>query len=242
MKSFGSCKLQQSRILLLLDFDGTLAPIVKEPSKAVLPAKIKQWLTKLSSRKGIKVGIVTGRSLEDIRKRVGLKNLIYAANHGMEIFYNGKFLLRKGLAYKKPLRVLAGELRDSLSNIAGVIVENKGLSVAVHFRKTNVKRRPAVKKIVKKLSKPYLEKHKLQLTTGKMILEIRPAKLWNKGKAVLWIWTRLSPKYTPIYIGDDATDEEAFKALRPHGSTIRIGKRKNSHAELFINSIEEIIS
>ncbi|MBI5300471.1 MAG: hypothetical protein HY877_09325, partial [Deltaproteobacteria bacterium] len=74
---------------------------------------------------------------------------IYAANHGMEIFYNGRHLLKKGHAYKRPIRILAGALRDSMSGISGAIVEYKGLSVAVHYRKVNAKFHTTVKKLLK---------------------------------------------------------------------------------------------
>lgn len=231
----------EHNIILFLDFDGTLSPIVRDPKDAILPPDIKHWLRTLSRRNDVKIGIVTGRSLADIKRRVGLKKLIYAANHGMEIFYNGKYLLRKGRFYKKPINLLANDLRDSFSDISGVIVENKGLSVAVHFRKTNAKQRTTVKRIVTKLSKPFLKKYKLQLTSGKMILEIRPAKFWNKGDAVLWMWRKLAPKYAPIYVGDDMTDEDAFLAIKPCGLGIRIGKTRNSHARLYINTIRGLI-
>lgn len=229
------------KIFLFLDFDGTISPITREPKDAILPSDIKIWLRKLSGKKNVKIGIVTGRALSDIRRKVGLKNIVYAANHGMEIFHNGKYLLRKGLVYRKPLRALAGELRAALSDVPGAIVENKQLSVAVHFRKVNTKFHPALKRGVRKLSKAYMKKYNLQLTRGKMILEIRPAKLWNKGKAVMWMWQKLAPKHLPIYIGDDITDEDAFKALYPYDSiTVRIGMKKNSHAKFIIKSVKNI--
>lgn len=229
------------KIILFLDFDGTLSRIERNPDDAVLVPEARAWLRKLSRRKNIKAGIVTGRGLSDIRRRASFKNIIYAANHGMEIYHKGRYLLRKGRVYKRSLRLLADELSGSLSDISGAAVENKGLSVAVHFRKTKKNLHPVIKKISKKISKPYIKKFDFQLTAGKMILEIRPSKCWNKGMAVLWIWKKLAPGCIPVYIGDDVTDEDAFKALKPHGLTIRIGKSRNSHAEYFVNSIGEII-
>ncbi|OGQ48491.1 MAG: trehalose-phosphatase [Deltaproteobacteria bacterium RIFCSPLOWO2_02_FULL_46_8] len=231
----------ERKIILFLDFDGTLSPIAKDPSDAILPPNVKLWLQNLSKKDNVRIGIVTGRALSDIKRKVGLKNIVYAANHGMEVFYNGKYLLRKGCAYKRPLQMLAKELIGSLSDISGVVVESKGLSVAVHYRKVNTKLRATVKKIVKKLATPCMKKYNLQLTTGKMVLEIRPAKLWNKGKAVLWMWKKLGRRYMPVYVGDDITDEDAFKALRPYGITIRTGRRKDSHAEYFVKSIKNIV-
>lgn len=231
----------KQKIIFFLDFDGTLSPITQDPKDAILPADIKARLRKLSVRKNIKLGIVTGRSLKDIRRRVGLKNVIYAANHGMEIYYKGRYLLKRGRNLRRPIRLLAMKLRNSLSDISGVIVEDKGPSVAVHFRKVNPRLRAQVKRVTQRLAGPYTKKHDLQLTSGKMILEARPAKAWNKGKAVLWMWHKLCPEYTPVYIGDDTTDEDAFKAIKPYGPTVRIGKKKHSHAKYFANSIRRIL-
>lgn len=228
-------------ILLLLDFDGTISPIVDDPRAAILPQDIKRWINGLIKEKKTRVGILTGRSLSDIRKKVGIGNVVYAANHGMEIYYKRRFLLRKGAYYERPLSRLAEKLRTELAGIPGVVIEAKGLSVAVHFRNVRKGLRNKVKKIVREASAPWLKKHRLHLTSGKMILEVRPALYWNKGKAALWIWKKLAPKCVPIYIGDDETDEDAFVALRPYGLTIRVGRAKNTHAEYCIPSIKTII-
>lgn len=228
-----------SNILLLLDFDGTISPIVKDPKDAVLLPKNKALLKKLK-KLNVKVGIVTGRALKDIIKKVGLKGIIYAANHGMEIYANGHMLLDKGTHFRKPLKKVADTLEPALTKIKGTIVERKGLSIAIHFRKTPKRLHKIVGKIVKKLASPFLAKYRLKLTSGKMIWEIRPANFWNKGKAVLWIWKKLAPSAIPIYVGDDKTDEDAFAAIRKSGITIRIGRKKGSKAKYYANSFEEI--
>jgi len=224
-------------IILFLDFDGTLSPIVANPQNAAIPGDISAWLRRLSQKKKIKIGIITGRSLQDVRKRVGLNNVIYAANHGMEVYYKGRFILRKGRAYRRPLALIAKRLIKELSAIPDIYVENKGLSVAVHLRRVRRNYHRMVKDIVRTTVGPWLNKYGLQLTRGKMLMEVRPALHWNKGKAALWIWRRLAPGYVPFYIGDDVTDEDAFSALRPYGITVRIGRKTASHAEYYIPSI-----
>lgn len=231
---------QSKGIILFLDFDGTLSPIVDDPMSAAIPDKIYTWLKKLSRKRGIKIGIVTGRSMQDIRKRVGLKNIIYAANHGMEVYYNGRFILKKGRTYRRPLALIAERLNESLSGIPGIYVENKGLSVAVHLRRVSRNYHRKVQGIVKTTTMQFLKKYDMQLTSGKMLIEVRPALHWNKGKAVLWIWRRIAPGYVPFYIGDDATDEDAFSALRPCGITVRIGRKIGSHAEYYIPSLRTL--
>ena len=227
-------------IILFLDFDGTLSPIVANPLNAAIPDDISAWLRRLTQKRKIKIGIITGRSMQDVRKRVGLKNVIYAANHGMEVYYKGRFILRKGRAYRRPLALIAKRLIKELSVIPDIYIENKGLSVAVHLRRVRRNYHQMVKDIVKTTVGPWLKKYGLQLTRCKMLIEVRPALHWNKGNAVLWIWRRLAPKYVPFYIGDDVTDEDAFSALRPYGITVRIGRKTGSHAQYYIPSLRTL--
>ena len=116
-------------ILLMLDFDGTLSPIARTPAEAVLPRRAKAWLTRVAGMKRFKVAVVTGRSLRDIRRKIGIGKIVYAANHGMEIYGGGRMLLSKGRRYRLPLRRLARSLGAALSAIPGVVLEEKGLSV-----------------------------------------------------------------------------------------------------------------
>lgn len=219
------------KVLLLLDFDGTLSPIVDDPQKAILPHQTRRWLQSLLKKRNIKVGIVTGRSLLDIRKRVALKGLIYAANHGMEIFAGGRMRLSKGKKFLRPIRDIEERLLKALSDIPGVSVEMKGASLSIHYRKVKaVALQKQVISKVKRVTRGLLRKNGLQLTSGKMVVEVRPQRYWNKGCAALWIWRHLAAGYFPVYIGDDVTDEDAFLALRPHGVTIVIGNPRKTAA------------
>jgi len=227
--------------ILFLDFDGTLSPIVDDPSKAVIGKEAAAWLKKAAADENIRLAIVTGRSLKDIRKMVGAKDVIFAANHGAEICSGGRVLLRKGEASRRPLRLLAKKLQKALSQFPGIYLEDKGLSVAVHLRRLDPGHRRKARDTVRKTAAPALARYGLRLTYGKMVMEIRSASHWNKGDAVLWILENLAAGHLPFYIGDDLTDEDAFRALRPHGITIRIRDKKNSHAEYAAPSFKAII-
>lgn len=226
---------------MLFDFDGTLSEIVDHPSKAIMIRGWRDRLKKLSKRKHVIIGIVTGRALTDIRSRVGIPGILYAASHGFEIVRGRKRLLSVGKEHRRPLRRLALDLAKALGTIANTQVEFKGTAVAVHYRRTKPNQHALVKRTVRRLAQPLLAEHGWKLTGGKMVLEIRPAAQWNKGKAVEWIWEKLAPQFLPCYIGDDVTDEDAFRALGARGITIRIGENKNSYANYFVRHADELI-
>lgn len=228
-------------VFLFLDFDGTLSPIVSHPKDAVIWPDAKKWLKKLLKKDNIKIAIVTGRSLSDILQKVSLNGLYYVANHGMEVFYKDRFLLKKGCRFERPLKCFGDEMISALAHIPGIFVEEKGLSIAVHLRRVEKKYYNFVKKIVGEVAEPMVRRYNLQVTEGKKLLELRPALFWDKGKAVKWLWRKMAPRYFPVYIGDDITDEDAFKMIRSYGLTIRIGMKKNSHAQYYIPSIKTII-
>ena len=228
-------------VFLFLDFDGTLSQIVSHPKYAVIRLDAKKWLKKLLKRRNVKIAIVTGRSLPDIRRRIRLPGLYYVANHGMEVLYKDRFLLKKGRRFERPLKSFGDEMISTLAHIPGIFIEEKGLSVAVHFRQVERKYYSLVKKIVHDVAGPMVKKYDLQITEGKMILELRPAAVWNKGNAVKWLWRKIAQAYFPVYVGDDITDEDAFEALKDHGLTIRVGKKTGSHAQYYISSIRTLI-
>lgn len=227
--------------IIFLDFDGTLSPIADDPSKAVICEETAAWLARAAADGNTKLAIVTGRSLEDIRDRIRERDVILAANHGAEISYQGRLLLKKGDAFRAPLKLLAGQLRKALSGIPGILVEYKGASAAVHLRQVGSGHRRQAREIVRKTVAPALAGSGLRLTYGKMVMEIRPADAWNKGHAVLWIRENLAAGHLPFYVGDDQTDEDAFRALKPCGITIRIRDKRGSHAEYAAPSFRALI-
>jgi len=231
---------RKTGLMLLFDFDGTLSEIVAHPSKAVFIKGWRKRLIDLKRRNNVTIGIVTGRSLQDIRKRVGIPGIIYAASHGYDINKGSRPLLRLGKEHRRPLAKLAHALGRQLQPITGAEIEFKGCSVAVHYRRVCPSLRAKVKKTVDTVAKPLLRRHGWQLTGGKMVIEVRPAEKWNKGRATHWIWKNVAPSSIPCYIGDDVTDEDAFQALGKMGITIRIGKKKNSCAEYYVNHINDL--
>ncbi len=120
-------------------------------------------------------------------------------------------------------------------------MEYKGTAIAVHYRRVKPAQHARVKKLVRATAQPLLAGHGWKLTGGKMVIEIRPAAQWNKGNAVEWLWKHLAPRALPCYIGDDVTDEDAFRALGNKGITIKIGAGARSHARYRADRVDELI-
>lgn len=229
-------------LLLLMDYDGTLTPIMERPEDANLSADMRRLLARLL--KHYPTVIISGREPKDIRKLVGLRKIYYAGNHGLEI--NGPGLkLVKPEAKKMASTVseICGDLKSELGNIDGVIVEDKGLTASIHYRLVAAEKLGELKRIFTKITKPHLRAGRIKIARGKKVLEIRPNIDWDKGKAALWIIDAIKPKDValPIYLGDDKTDEDAFRALRSKGITILVSNApRKSNAKYFLRDVDEV--
>jgi len=238
--------LEGKYLFLFLDCDGTLAPIVNTPDEAVVPQKTKSLVGLLSQKKNCSIAIISGRGLGDIKKIVGLKNIIYSGNHGFQI--EGPKIKRElavPRGYKKILQRIKVQLKKNLSGIKGVFVEDKKLSLALHFRLAGKRHLPFIKDTFRKSTVLYSAKNKIKISLGKKILEVRPPVHWDKGRIVSWLLARQAlmlrnNNILPIYIGDDLTDEDAFKELKGKGLAIFVGKPANSKADYYLNNTEEV--
>ncbi|MBU1888114.1 MAG: trehalose-phosphatase [Candidatus Omnitrophica bacterium] len=228
------------RVYLFLDYDGTLTPVVSRPEDARLSASVKKILKKLNSYPGLSIAIISGRSLKDTKKLVSIRGLVYAGNHGLEIEQGNRKIKRSITLSSRPLlENIRSSLEDKLKGIKGVIVEDKGLTLSVHFRMARLEHRARIKSIFKKILRPHTASQRLKVTSGKMVLEVRPAVEWHKGMAVLAILGR--GKALPIYIGDDVTDTDAFRALKGKGVSIFVGKpEKNIKADYYLKDTKEV--
>lgn len=239
-------ELSNKKIFLFLDFDGTLTPIEKSPERAVLSKPMKALLARLSKKKSINISIISGRALKDVKAKVGLNNIVYVGNHGFEI--EGpkiKYRVPTSIKYRKALKEIKANLGRNLSTIEGVILEDKGFSLSVHFRLVRKTLVAKVKTIVLKTVMAYAQKNTIAIRPGKMVLEIMPPFEWDKGKVALWLLARQkflmkNKPIIPVYIGDDITDEDAFSALKNKGITIRVGKSAGSGAEFYLKNTGEV--
>jgi trehalose 6-phosphate phosphatase len=203
-------------LVLLLDFDGTLAPIVPHASEAAIDPRVKQALTRLLPRDDVRVALVSGRGLADVRERAGLGHdrVWYAGNHGMEIEGPDVTRMHEDARAARPeLERVAGEVEREIAHIEGAWVEDKGLTLSIHYRQADEAREGEVADAVERSA---AGSELLRVTRGKKVLEVRPKVDWHKGRAADFLLERFAPEPgTPVlYIGDDVTDEDAFRALR----------------------------
>jgi len=205
------------RLVLLLDFDGTLAPIADRPELAAMPERTRSALDRLMAMQGVNVAVVSGRGLTDVRERAGIPGIAYAGNHGMEIEGAGVHRIHPEAQASRPeLDAVAAIIEPALEGIDGAFVEDKGLTLSIHYRMAP-DHAEEVRGIVVEAAggRPGLE-----VFEGKMIVEVRPRVEWHKGKAVLFLLDQMRPpKAAPVlYLGDDRTDEDVFRVLHEWGA------------------------
>jgi trehalose 6-phosphate phosphatase len=215
----GADGLATRRPAVFFDFDGTLSDIVNDPDAARPVAGAAEALQKLAAH--CPVAVLSGRDLTDVADRVGLPGIWYAGSHGFELTApDGTHHQNDAAAAAVPvLEHAAGQLRDQLGPLPGVMVEHKRFGVAVHYRNAARDRVGEVAAGVRAAGR----RDGLRVTTGREVIELRPDIDWDKGKTLRWVIDQLpESSRTPVYLGDDITDEDAFDAVRQDGVPILV--------------------
>tara|TARA_B100000315_G_scaffold20479_1_gene18110 strand:+ start:1234 stop:2016 length:783 start_codon:yes stop_codon:yes gene_type:complete len=231
------------RVLLLFDYDGTLTPIVDRPSLALLPSETKDLLLRLSRQEKFFVGVISGRSLKDVTAMVGIDGLIYAGNHGLEIRGPGMdFIHPEASRLEGSVSQVYSHLQRGLAHLPGVSVENKGLSLSVHYRLAPDGAAPEVEAAVAAAAGPLEESGQVKVTRGKKVVEVRPAVPWHKGKAISKLQATYSQASLPVFFGDDITDEDGFAAVQDSGGlAVFVGPERTPTRALYrVDSPREV--
>lgn len=211
--------------VVFLDFDGTLAPIVDDPDDAALPRRGRELLARLATHRTI--AVVSGRDLDDLRKRVGVDGLFYAGSHGIRLAGPGGWTqeLDEAGRFLPALDRAEAALADRLAGLAGVTLERKRFALAIHYRQAGDPVEARVRRAAEEVAEASGE---LRVASGRMVIELRPALDWGKREAIrrlLEVLELRGEKVFPIYIGDDLTDEDAFDAIRSDGLPIVVRGR-----------------
>ncbi len=236
-------QLRTATPALFLDYDGTLTPIVAHPDLAVLSDDMRATLECLARR--VPVTILSGRDLADVRRMVGIDGIVYAGSHGFDVDAPEALggCVQRGLDAADDLAAARAALAEKVKAIPGAWVEHKTCAVTVHYRQTPPDKVPRVTAAFDEVASAFPA---LRTTTGKMVLELRPAVDWDKGTTLLSLLERLETThatYMPVYIGDDVTDEDAFQAIAGRGIGVRVGNARDVTAAAYsLADVDEVLT
>lgn len=227
-------RAKDRHLLLLLDFDGTLTEFAPDPQAVFLPPSRQDEIRRLQPH--ATVGIVSGRRLHDVRERVGVEVAVVAGLHGLEIEGLGERFVHPEMekAHAAVVEVSEG-LHAIAASLPGAFVEEKGASVALHYRQTDLAGQRVAVESFGTLAAPLIARGLLRLMRGSYVLELLPNIDWNKGHAVQWIMDRVEHQKGPVfavYIGDDLTDQEALKAVQGEGLAIAASDRVTGDVQM----------
>lgn len=234
-------RLKDRQLAIFLDYDGTLTPIVEDHARALISEAMREAVERLARE--APVAIVSGRGLSDLKGRVGLESVFYAGSHGFEIDLPGerRQTLERGKEFLSDLDEAEQALRDRLAAIEGHDVERNRFAISVHYRRVAEGEVADVEGIVDAVVS---EHPRLRKTHGKKVFQLQPKLDWHKGRAVRWMLERLGldrENVLPVYLGDDLTDEDAFRALAGRGIGIAVGNEaRRTAAEYRLASPDEV--
>jgi trehalose 6-phosphate phosphatase len=195
---------------LLTDIDGTISPIAATPAESRVSSAARESLRLLAQRLDL-VAAISGRAASDAAALVGLPELIYIGNHGLELWRDGLARpLPEAAAYGPAIEDLLRAAQERIA-LPGVLFENKGLTASVHYRLADAPEQAGV--ALGEILQALAAERGLILTPGRMVWELRPPLAVNKGTAARWLVEHYHLR-SVLFLGDDRTDADAFQALR----------------------------
>ncbi len=209
------------RILIVLDFDGTLVPFRARPHLASLGAEERDTLRRLH-RGRVRLAMMSGRSVADLRRQVGVPDILYGGVFGLEIAGPGwRYIHPRARAMKEPLAGLVKGFGKLFADVPGVQIEDKGVGLSVHFRNVPLERRA---EFSRRLAHARAAAPKgLRWQRGRSCWEVMPRAPWDKGNAAKLLWRRLGRPYLLI-IGDERYDEPMLRVAHERGAGLRVGR------------------
>lgn len=226
--------LEQGPVALFLDFDGTLVEIAETPDAIAVPLALAVRLEGLCDRLGGRVALVSGRSLDNLDLHLGALKLIRAGSHGIDLRRADGTRLG-GAAIPLPAAVMEEVARFAIENPA-ILVEAKTYGAALHYRTA-----PELEGLIAAFASVLAERFALRLIRGKCVVELVRSEA-DKANAVRVLMR--DPEFAgalPVFIGDDVTDEDGFRAVNEMGGAgILVGDRSQTQARYRLRNPREV--
>lgn len=223
-----------TKTLFAFDFDGTLSKIVKDPDKAKINESTLDLIKRLEQL--TPVAVISGRGLKDLRTKINITKGYLVGNHGLEGISSGS---QKREIFQKSCQawkvILENQMEEEDALFEGIEVEDKLFSIAIHYRKSRQKRL-ARSRILELLTKMQPQP---RIILGKCVVNLVPVGGPHKGVALLELMLKSDTK-SAFYIGDDDTDEDIFALSDSRIFSVRVGKKKASHAKFYLHRQTEI--
>ncbi|CAL9119420.1 unnamed protein product [Musa textilis] len=256
---------KEKMVVVFLDYDGTLSPIVDDPDRAFMSDSMRSAVNKVAQY--FPTCIISGRRRDKVYEFVKLTNVYYVGSHGMDIMApvkpvdeidsalheqaikekgNEGVLFQPAEEYLPMIEEVYFELEEKTKEIQGVLIENNKFCISVHFRRVDEEDWSVLENQVMDTIKNYPA---LLITRGRKVIEIRPSIKWDKGRALEYLLETLgfgnNDETLPLYIGDDRTDEDAFKVLQRRGQGYPIivsSVPKDTEASYSLRDPSEVMS
>lgn len=229
-------------VLLCLDFDGTLAPIVEEPDEAAMAADCRTVVGGLANEPTVEVAVISGRAIDDLRGRVDIDGIVYAGNHGLELHRHEQTqVVPEADEQRETIDELCAEIEEETDPIPGATVEHKGVTATVHYRRVPDE---GVRDVVEAVEESVTDVEArmdgvdapFEVLEGKQIREIRPRVDWDKGRVVELLAEDVPDDWVVVYVGDDTTDEDAFEVVEPQGLGVLVGDGPDTAASVRVEN------
>lgn len=218
-----------AKLLLLFDYDGTLAPFAERPSEAILPAQTRQLLAQLAALPGIRVGVLSGRALADVESMVQLPQLFYGGTAGLELKVDGECVHHVlSAAEQQALHQATEQLQQLAGRYPGAWVETKPAGMTLHYRDVAAEQSDTVRAAGRALLQQW--PGRFRVMDGPRAVEVILAVGRDKGESVRWLIAHVGAPVFPVCFGDSENDQPALALANQMGG-LAVGVGAHAPAE-----------
>ena len=236
-------------LLLLLNEEGVLLPQAASSRGKEFASSTKKLIQSLVSSEGIKMAVVSRRPLDELKKLLGVRGLIYMASQGLELEEpSGKFVHPHAAAAKKLMEKVWERLKKTLKPFSEIRLQDKNFTLSIRHRRVAKNKLDQARATFFRTVRPYLSSSQIVVKEAEGSWEVSPVLRWNKGTTLVWLYGKVLAQTTdsvlPIYVGDSSGDEDAFYSMKPLGIGVSVGEpsKEASAAPYYLRSTSEVLT